>query len=173
MWVFGCTYCALYDSVLYTVLYLVHHSADRALSFFCRLSRAKDGAIYDDMWVYFPFYIVTYSLIKNCGSVLTRQLLRLLVTCVLRDYVTAFFLGASKACFLTTTLSVHSACIVQKTQLHCRHSSEKPQEFHRMFCKVALELQKFTAFTLVKKYTFYQQLLQYCRWDLFAKILKT
>ena len=51
-------------NILCCKLNIVHYSADRVLSFFFRLSRAKVGAIEDDRG-YFPFYKAnkgTYSL---------------------------------------------------------------------------------------------------------------
>ena len=48
-------------NILCCKLNIVHYSADRVLSFFFRLSRAKVGAIEDDRG-YFPFYKGTYSL---------------------------------------------------------------------------------------------------------------
>ena len=47
------------------VLYIVHHSADRALSLLFQLSRANVGSINDKIGGYLSFYNSTYSLVQG------------------------------------------------------------------------------------------------------------
>ena len=76
---------------------VVHRSADRVLSFFFRLSRAKVGSITDDIKVTSLLYSLSSLLVKNYRTVLT----------------TSQVMGSPKNCLLVETiLSTKSSEVV-------------------------------------------------------------